>query len=52
MFMLSTSNSIFKGMNPATVKTYFKMLATHLLSIWPGDGAGDLSDSVFINLLI
>lgn len=32
MFMLSTSNSIFKGMNSATVKAYFKMLATGRLA--------------------
>ena len=29
MFMLSTSNSIFKGMNPSTVKTYFKLITEH-----------------------
>ena len=26
MFMLSTSNSIFRGMNPSTVKAYFQLL--------------------------
>lgn len=29
MFMLSTSNSIFKGMNPSTVKNYFKLITAH-----------------------
>jgi len=29
MFMLSTSNSIFKGMNPSTVKTYFNLISAN-----------------------
>ena len=29
MFMLSTSNSIFKGMNPSTVKTYIKLITAN-----------------------
>jgi hypothetical protein len=29
MFMLSSPNSIFKGMKPSTVKTYFKFITEH-----------------------
>ncbi len=29
MFMLSTSNSIFTGMNPSTVKTYFELISAN-----------------------
>jgi hypothetical protein len=29
MFMLSSPNSIFKGMKPSTVKTYFKLITEH-----------------------